>query len=88
MGQATKGFKLSPWKVLANHLLSPVVVKQFSTQIHAFQKGSDKRTNDLPLFYKENTLSVKVLRWAKMPHDLCGTISLYIQNLRTFTMTR
>ena len=37
-----KDSNFHPWKVLANHLLSPVGVKQIFTQIYALQKGSDK----------------------------------------------
>ena len=37
-----KDSNFHPWKHLANHLLSPLGVKQFFTQIYAFQKGSDK----------------------------------------------
>ena len=91
-----KDSNFHPWKVLANHLLSPVKGEAI-LQTEKLRQ----RTNDLLLFHKELILiwekysvskSLTVGQtatsvWAKLPH-LCGAISLYRQNLRAFTMNR
>ena len=89
-----KDSNFHPLKVLANHLLSPVGLKQFFTQTYAFQKGSDKERMICHYFIRTcfkswGKYSVsRSLAVGKLPHSLCGTMSLYIQNLRAFTMNR
>ena len=89
-----KDSNFHPWKVSVNHLLSPVGGEAIFHTILCLSERFRQRTNELPLFYKElvltweNIPSVKALRRAKLPHSLCGTMSLCIQNLRAFTVNR
>ena len=52
-----KDSNFHPWKVLANHLLSPVAGEAiFHTKL-CLSERFRQRTNDLPLFYKELVLT-------------------------------
>ena len=55
-----KDSNFHPWKVLANHLLSPVGGEAIFHTNLCLSKRFRQRTNDLPLFYKE-----LVLTWEK-----------------------
>ena len=55
-----KDSNFHPWKVLANHLLSPVRGEAIFHTNLCLSERFRQRTNDLPLFYKE-----LVLTWEK-----------------------
>ena len=52
-----KDSNFHPWKVLANHLLSPVGGEAFFRTNLCLSEKFRQRTNDLPLFYKELALT-------------------------------
>ena len=65
-----KGSNFHPWKVLANHLLSPVRDEEiFQTNLYLSERFR-QRANDLPLFYEE-----LVLTWEKYSVSKSLTVS-------------